>query len=196
MAQICRHGFYYVVVMGEGPPLRRRGKALRNALFVIRESKFGMQGRLQLFQEHPFECQSNYCALGSLRCSFDMQDLRRVLPEDAWLDGELPHVGNRTEYGYMNTYEWDGVGWVHRRVDAKGEPLPDLPDAPAGWSQEIPPEEWYNTIRECLGETTRPVPSYEDRDLLDRLEGEAIASFSDGLNTGFYINAYITKHCP
>ena len=49
---------------------------------IISQEKFGMQGRLLLFQEHPFECQSNYDALASLRCNFDMQDLRRVLPED------------------------------------------------------------------------------------------------------------------
>ena len=27
-------------------------------------------------------------------------------------------------------------------------------------------------------------------------EGEILGSFSDGINTGFYINAYTTKHCP
>ena len=36
----------------------------------------------------------------------------------------------------------------------------------------------------------------ESSDLCARLSGEAIAAFSDGLNTGFYINAYTTKHCP
>ena len=25
---------------------------------------------------------------------------------------------------------------------------------------------------------------------------EAVAAFSDGINTGFYINSYTTKHCP
>ena len=30
----------------------------------------------------------------------------------------------------------------------------------------------------------------------DIFEREIIGSFSDGINTGFYINAYTTKHCP
>ena len=31
---------------------------------------------------------------------------------------------------------------------------------------------------------------------MDALELEAQAAFSDGLNTGFYINSYTTKQCP
>ena len=109
--QICRHGFYYVVMVADGKGLRRRGKALRSGLFIMRENKFGMQGRMLPFQEHPFECQSNYAALNALRCNFDMQDLRRVLPEKDWLgiDEELPHLGNRPDLGYMNAYEWSGI---------------------------------------------------------------------------------------
>ena len=30
----------------------------------------------------------------------------------------------------------------------------------------------------------------------DTLLREASAQFSDGINTGFYINSYTTKHCP
>ena len=33
-------------------------------------------------------------------------------------------------------------------------------------------------------------------ELADGLEQEAVASFSDGLNTGFYNNAFTTKQCP
>ena len=33
-------------------------------------------------------------------------------------------------------------------------------------------------------------------DLAEQLQREATASFSDGISTGFYINAYTTKHCP
>ena len=69
---------------------RRRGKALRNALFVVRQTKFGIQGRLLPFQGHPFECQTNYGGLGALRCNFNVQDMRRVLPESTWLEEELP----------------------------------------------------------------------------------------------------------
>ena len=54
MTQICRHGFYHVVSI-EDYQRRRKGKALRNAVFVVRQTKHGMKGRLLLFQEHPFE---------------------------------------------------------------------------------------------------------------------------------------------
>eukprot|EP00974_Lingulodinium_polyedra_P096606 9365518-Lingulodinium_polyedra.AAC.1 len=53
-SKICRHGFYYVVVLADWRR-RRRGKPLRNVLFIVRETKFGMQGRLLGFQQHPSE---------------------------------------------------------------------------------------------------------------------------------------------
>ena len=43
-----------------------------------------MQGRLLMFQEQPFEVHTNYAGSGALRCNFDVQDLRRVLPESLW----------------------------------------------------------------------------------------------------------------
>ena len=93
---------------------------MRNALFVIKKASHGMQDRVLVFQEHPFECQSNYAALATLRSNFDAQDLRRVLPEERWLeDGEeMPHIGARLESGYMNVFERDGEDYVPRRGDA------------------------------------------------------------------------------
>ena len=48
--------------------------------------------------------------MAGLRCNFDVQDLRRVFPQEDWLeDGEqLPSLGDRPAWGYMNEYEWDG----------------------------------------------------------------------------------------
>ena len=91
---ICRHGYYYIVSLADFK-CRRRGKPLRNALLVIKQTKFGMEGRLMQFQEHPFECQSNYVGLAAMRCNLDVQDLRRILPCDHWLDPEeeLPDLG-------------------------------------------------------------------------------------------------------
>ena len=196
MVQICRHGFYYVVVVADDWHRRRRGKPLRNAVFVVRQSKFGMQGRLHLPQEHPFECQSNYAALGALRCNFDMQDLRRVLPEDDWLDEELPHVGNQEAWGYMNVFEWDGMEWVARRVDSEGYRKPDLDGEPVRWSTPVSATDWRKTVMDCLTATTDASMPEDHKALCQRIEREVSASFGDGLNTGFYINAYTTKHCP
>ena len=119
--RICRHGFYYIVNLQEWEwKRRRRGKPLRNGIFVVKQQKHGMQGRLLLFQEHPYECVSNYAAAASMRCNFDTQDLRRVLSEKHWLDtsDDMPHIGFQPEHGYMSTYEWDGDEYVLRRGSA------------------------------------------------------------------------------
>ena len=109
-AHICRHWFYYVIHLADDWKRRRQGKYLRNALFVVKVSDYGMQGRLLGFQEHPYECASNYPSAASMRCNLDVQDLRRVLPEEHWLDDdeELPSLGERTTWGYMQHHEWDG----------------------------------------------------------------------------------------
>ena len=153
-----------------------------------------MQGRVQLFQEHPFECQSNYGALGALRCNLDVQDLRRVLPETEWLDRELPHLGDRPEYGYMNSYEWDGENWTERRPDK--EPLGEEPLQWAGLSTA---EEWRREVLQSLQadlDTSSQGSGSEEFHASSRLQGEVVEGFRDGLNTGFYINAYTTKLCP
>ena len=115
--QICRHGYYYIVSLADYHR-RRRGKPLRNSLFVIRQNKFGMEGRVMLFQEHPFECQSNYLGVAANRCNLDVQDLRRVLSPEYWMEAgeELPHLEARDDWGYMNVYEWDGEGYVPRQA--------------------------------------------------------------------------------
>jgi hypothetical protein len=116
LQQICRHGYYYIVSLADYHR-RRRGKPLRNCFFVIRQSKFNMEGRVMLFQEHPFECQSNYLGIAASRCNLDVQDLRRVLSPDYWMEAgeELPHLEARDDWGYMNVYEWDGESYVPRQ---------------------------------------------------------------------------------
>ena len=233
--QICRHGFYYVTEIGEWRR-RRRGKALRNTLVVVDQTKYGMQGRIQLFQEHPFECQSNYAGLVALRCNLDVQDLRRVsakrLPEKEMSPGVfywmtqrplLPHVGNRPEWGFMNTYDWDGAGFQQRA------PRPCDTDPPLQWESGWSAKRWRDVFLVCLrhgvrkscsdgAQSSRPedpanphgqaADSCEsssprsgggfDEAIFDEksFEEEARAAFSDGVNTGFYINTYTTKQCP
>ncbi len=123
--QICHHGFYYVVSLAEWRR-RRKGKASRDSAAIVTQCKFGMQGRMLEFQEHPFECQKNYAALAALRYTFDMQDLRRVLPEQNWLTGKLPHLGDRGKWGYTRHYEWNGDEWLARHDESRGA-LPDEP---------------------------------------------------------------------
>jgi len=125
--QICRHGFYHIIHLSEsgqrtsktdGLTFRRRGKALRNAVFVVQSSNHCMQGRLLMLQEHPFEVQTNYAGSAALRCNFDVQDLRRVLSEHLGRTMSMPGAccseEREKEFGYMATFEWDADAYVER----------------------------------------------------------------------------------
>ena len=85
---------------------RRPGKRLRNVIRMGTESEGGMLGRLEFFQEHPYEGPTNYTGLVCGRCNLDLQDLRRVLAKFAPL--VLPSIGDRPDWSWMN----DG-GVVH-----------------------------------------------------------------------------------
>ncbi|CAK0887182.1 unnamed protein product [Prorocentrum cordatum] len=190
--KICRHGFYYIVTLADWRR-RRRGKPLRNAMFAVRSSTHGMQGRLLHFQLHPSECITNYAGAAAGRFNLDAQDLRRVSDPKARLDeGEvLPHVGSQPKLGYMGTCELgDADAYVNR---------PEVPEKPLAWTDDCSPEEWRDIMLQCQTEDAEG----EDADdvdaadtFADQLELDAQAAFSDGLNTGFYINSYTTKQCP
>ena len=141
--KICRHGFYYMVVLTEDCKCRRKGKPLRNVLLVIKQDSFGMQGRILPFQQTPFEVQSNYGGIVTGRNNLDVQDMRRVLPPETWLqEGEtLPHIGEKPSFGYMSQYEWTGESYEAR---------PDLGGKPAhAWHDDlISHAEWRDMLLE------------------------------------------------
>ena len=82
-----------------------------------------------------------------------MQDLRRVLPEQNWLTGELPHLGDRGKWGYMNHYEWDGDEWLARRDESRGA----LPDEPMAWELDGTPQTWRDVVLRCLSQHRQDV---------------------------------------
>ena len=88
----------------------------------------------------------------------------------------------------MNNYEWNGEEYEER---------PDLTGVePQSWGDELQPAEWREILLELYQKPApREVFHEEIEEDDDGLE-EAIVSFSDGINTGFYINSYTTKHCP
>ena len=204
--QICRHGFYYIVNLGtweqrgEGIAFRRRGKALRNSVFIVKNTKHGMQGRLCLLQEHPFEVQTNYAGAAALRCNFDVQDLRRVLPEHLWKQESTmtPGVGmdaeRASEFGYMGTYEWDGEAFVPRETQSSNE----SGNKPAQWHDEQTHAQWRDTFLEALEVGLHDSePCIADCECLKcECIRASIAAFGDAINTGFYVNSYTTKQCP
>ena len=79
---------------------RRPGKKLRNIVRVVTEDEGGMLGRLDLFQEQPFEGPTNYTGLVCLRCNLDLHDLRRVLL--SYASSEMPGIGDRPAWSWMN----------------------------------------------------------------------------------------------
>ena len=67
---------------------------------MVTEDEGGMLGRLDYFQEHPFEGFANYTALVCVRCNLDLQDLRRILIKHA--PHEMPGIGDRPAWSWMN----------------------------------------------------------------------------------------------
>ena len=119
---------------------RRRGKALRNALFVVTAKEFGMQGRILHVQQHPFECVTNYAGATAFRSTLGVQGLRRVNNEESWLGADecLPHLGGRPDWGYMNSYELNtGRDYAVRRP---------LPLQELAWEDGVSVEEWRDLV--------------------------------------------------
>ena len=193
--RICRHGFYYMVVLTEDFRLRRKGKPLRNYLMILKGNSFGMQGRLLPFQKTPFEVLSNFGGTTTWRSNLDLQDMRRVLPESMWLpEGEtLPHLGDQPDWGHMNKYEWTGEAY-EEKPNLEGQD-------PHMWTDFVTASEWREMLLDLHRQYRKPAApegdqSTADDPLLSELSGYAHAAFADGINTGFYVNCYTTKQCP
>ena len=79
-----------------------------------------------------------------------------------------------------------------RRGDASENPEASQ----SRWRDELRPEEWRRILLECLNREPDSSPDKEAHGIYSRSMEDSFASFSDGVNTGFYINAYTTKQCP
>lgn len=88
----------------------------------------------------------------------------------------------------MNKYEWNGDEY-DEHTDLTGV-------EPHSWGDEMQPAGWReNPVQLYKKPASRDGLHEDTEEDYDELE-EATASFSDGINTGFYINSYTTKHCP
>ena len=107
-----------------------------------------MQGRLLMCQEHPFECQKNYAGIVTLRCNFDVQDLRRVLPEHLWKpdDVGMPSIGSRKEWGYQAVYERDEDAYVLRRPEGEAGGT----FGPTRWKDDMTLGQWREVFSSAL----------------------------------------------
>ena len=198
---ICRHGSYHVVTLVDDDmnevTRRRRGKALRGCIAIVRDTRFGMAGRILTYQLHPGESPTNYAALCTMRCNVDVQDLRRVLPPVLWLEPhELEPEGIETA-GRSYTH-----GAYPQRL--KQYSMPDL-GANWGWMQylgnspchldAVDPELDWLGVFQSLTDIPR-ADAEEFQELAKPLKREIIASFVDAHNAGYYINSYTTKVNP
>ena len=132
--------------------------------------------------------------LAAFRGNLDVQDLRRVLPQSLWQNTgeELPHIGDRPSWGYINVWERDGDEFVPRR----GDNAQPLSSEPSRWHSGTTPEDWRRILLDALGTEAPEYVGEEVEHLMQEVEKEATAAFSDGVNTGFYINSYTTKVNP
>ncbi|CAK0879109.1 unnamed protein product, partial [Prorocentrum cordatum] len=191
-AKICRRGFHCIVALADWRR-RRQGGPLRNAMFAVRSSARGMQGRLLHFQPRPSECITNCAGAAAGRFNLGAQGLRRVSDPKAWLDvGEVfPRVGSQPKPGHMGVCELGGADACVSRPEAPGWPL--------SWTDDCSPEEWRDILRQCLTEDAESEGAEDAGAAIasaDQLELGAQAALSDGLNTGFYINSYTTNQRP
>lgn len=120
--QRCRHGFEHYVrysdkgklysdsqgnefISKEPTVLRRKGKYLERTVRIAGHCLRGRGGRIITVQDNPFECSSNPVRLVTGRCNFDLQDMRRVLPEPILPSGPYPHLGPKPHWSMMDNYD-------------------------------------------------------------------------------------------
>ena len=197
--RICRHGFYHVVHVTEGCRVRRKGKALRPCIHVCSELEveYGQAGRLRPIQLSPFECQSSFGGLVAGRHNLDLQDMRRVLDPKLWAldDDFLPRTGVTEHLGYMAKYEWAAGQYEER---------PGTPQEAISWlgSRALAKDSrkaWLMAHEKQVLQTSDVPEDAEretDRDFVRAIRCGVSDAFSDGINSGYYINSYTTKPGP
>ena len=101
----------------------------------------------------------------------------------------MPNIGDRSEWGYMNVYEWNG----HRYEGRIPEDVEVNQATPAEfWCSAWRHDGWRKLFLDLLASDGSGEPTEEE----DKMLKQAADAFRDGINTGFYINSYTTKHCP
>ena len=198
---ICRHGSYHVVTLVDEDmnevTRRRRGKALRGCIAIVRDTRFGMAGRILTYQMHPGESPTNYAALCTMRCNVDVQDLRRVLPPILWLEPHELEPEADANAGRTHTH-----GAYPQRLRQYNAPnvganwgwMQHLGTSPCGLDAIEPEEDWLGVFQSLTGIPRADAEEFQE--LAKPLAQAVVASFVDAHNTGYYINSYTTKVNP
>ena len=204
-SQICRHNFYHVVSFttedNKEVRRRRKGKSLRACLAIVKETQYGMAGRILTFQMHPWECSTTYAGMVAMRCNLDVQDLRRTLPPQMWMPSEeLEREPTEDELKYP---------YMHGNYPQRVKDFSLGRQETWGWMQHLATtdnssghfgtfQDWRQIFR-TLAELEEPVDKEELAEM-EKVYKEsnraAHMAFVDNHNAGYYINSYTTKLNP
>ena len=86
VTRTCRHECFHSVQVPEqvkNPEAKPRlveGKRLRATVTILEDAETNMKGRVLPIQTQPFEGRTQYYGLACLRCNWDVQDVRCILP--------------------------------------------------------------------------------------------------------------------
>ena len=172
VTRTCRHECNHFVTVPEqakkpkAKPRLAEGKRLRAAVAISEEAETNMKGRVLLIQTQPFEGRTQYFGLACLRCNWDVQDVRCILP--GILTDILPSIGPQASWSWMNT-------------DTPARMLPVLE------------KNWDELLLE-LSQTVRPSErTKECMEQMKECELLMLEAFVATHHTGFYVNSYTTK---
>ncbi len=206
-SHICRHNFYHVVSFYDWPggtqscKRRGRGKHLRGCIAIMVDTRYGMAGRILTFQEHPFECGTNYAALVAARCNCDVQDMRRVFPPHLWLEDSELETWAADAAATDPSLDSSMVVQRLRGYSIGSRPAWGWMQAPGTTEHAqhtlLLGDDWPQYFAEIVGAS----PSGEEADettmaVARAAKASAAAIFVDAHNAGFYINSYTTKLNP
>ena len=172
VARTCRHECNHLVQVPEqvdNPKAKKRlaeGKKLRTTVTISEEAETNMKGRVLPIQTQPFEGRTQYYGLACLRCNWDVQDVRCILP--GLLTDILPSIGPQPNWSWMNT------------------------DTPARMLTVL--EQNWDALLLNLAQSPRP--TQQTKECLDQMkecELLLLETFVATHHTGYYVNSYTTK---
>ena len=170
--KICRHECYHFVQLPEqvkNPQAKKKpiaGKRLRAEVCISEDDHTNMKGRVELIQTQPFEGKTQYFGLACLRCNWDVQDVRCILPKI--LDDKLPSIGPQTGWSWMNT------NTPQRALD-------------------VLKQNWDSLLLGLATTTPACAKTSECMQRMRELELMLLETFVATHHTGFYVNSYTTK---
>ena len=143
------------------------GKRLRATVAISEDEQTNMKGRVLPIQTQPFEGRTQYFGLACLRCNWDVQDIRCVLP--GVIEDVLPSIGPQTGWSWMDTA------------------------TPARNLGHVLKQNWDTLLLQLATGERRSEKNEECLQQLRDLELLLLETFVATHHTGFYVSSYTTK---